>query len=74
MMVGAYANGIHCPECDAWQLGDRVGWWKSYFLVKDVVLGAGGLAALPALILAERRRWALLAFAVFLPFFVLQPR
>jgi hypothetical protein len=74
MMVGAYANGIHCPDCDQFHLGDRVGWWRTYFQVKDVVLAAGGLAALPALILAERRRWALLAFVVFLPFFLLQPR
>jgi hypothetical protein len=74
MMVGAYANGIHCPECNASELGERYAWWRTYFTIKDVVLGAGGLAAVPSLILAERRLWAMMALLVFLPFFLFVPR
>jgi hypothetical protein len=75
MMVGAYANGVHCPVCNASELHERdYSWWKTYFEIKDLVLGAGGLAALPSLILAERRLWAMLAMVVFLPFFMFVPR
>jgi hypothetical protein len=74
MMVGAYANGIHCPACNASELGERYDWWRTYFTIKDVVLGVGGLAAVPSLILAERRLWAMMALVVFLPFFLFVPR
>lgn len=60
MLSIGLANGIHCPHCDAQQLGERYAWWASYFAVKDVI----GLASLPfslaSVALAEHRRWGLL--------------
>jgi hypothetical protein len=60
----ALANGIHCPHCDAQQLGERLAWWASYFAAKDVI----GLASLPfsltGVALGARRRWGLLGLVM----------
>lgn len=60
----ALSQGVHCPECDKRNLGDRYAWWAGYFLVKDVLWVAGGLAGLLSVLVAARKRWGAIALAL----------
>lgn len=60
----ALSNGVHCPHCDAQQLGERFAWWASYFEVKDFVALASVPFSLAGAALAERRRWGVLGLLV----------
>ena len=61
MLLVALALGVHCPECDRWKLGDAYVLWSGYFALQHAVALASVLPALAALLVAERRRYAVVA-------------
>lgn len=69
----ALSNGIHCPHCDAQELGPRLGWWERYFEVKDALWLASVPGSLSGALLGQRRRWGVLGVVVALVALVVTP-
>jgi hypothetical protein len=70
----ALANGVHCPECDARELGDRYAAWKTFFNVKDALWVAGLALSVLGTPLANRRLPGIFGVLVALIGITLQPR
>jgi hypothetical protein len=51
----ASSRGIHCPDCDRLVLGSEVGWWESFWLVKQSLLALGAGLGLVALAMGKPR-------------------
>lgn len=64
MFVIALSNGVHCPHCDAHELGERLAWWERWFDVKDALWLVSAPASLAGAVLGERRRAGVVGLAI----------
>jgi hypothetical protein len=60
----ALLNGVHCPACDRWMLGRQYVWWANYFTVQQLLALTAFGVALPAVMFARQRRYAMAGLAV----------
>jgi hypothetical protein len=63
MMSWSLSRGVHCPECNRFQIADGFPWWSAFFELKNSVLAIGAMLGLAAAIGGKPRRYGLVALA-----------